>query len=366
MKRLLALMSAVLVAPVALAAIIPAPIDEQTQPSQAAVDEIPQSLLPVYVAASYQCAGLPWQVLAGIGWAESRHAQGRVDPVSGEVEPPIIGPAIDGRPGFAAIPDPASHDGWAHALGPMQMLSTTFARWSVLSPDRPPGTLPDPQNAWDAIYSAASYLCADSPQIVDLDATILRYNHARSYVQDVLAKATEYGWAVGPPVGGPIAAGSGEAVVAAAMTQIGVPYSWGGASPATGFDCSGLVQWAYAQTGVTLPRTTSGQILAGVQVDRSELRPGDLVFTRSVRRGGQVVERGHVAIYAGGGQVVVAPKTGDVVRLRTLNLDTVQAARRVALHHNGFRCRGSCAGDGLLVQARRVKRGRWSRLSRPR
>jgi cell wall-associated NlpC family hydrolase len=108
-----------------------------------------------------------------------------------------------------------------------------------------------------------------------------------------------------------------------------VPYDWGGITPGVGFDCSGLVQWAYAQVGIALPRTTGQQVSAGVAVSVDDLRPGDLVFSRSVRRGGEIVERGHVAIYAGAEQVVVAPRTGDVISLRPLDRQAVQAARRV-------------------------------------
>jgi len=328
-KRLLAAVLTIVSLPIAVAAVIPTPIQEQTAPSSTATAEVPPDLLPIYIGASYECAGLPWQVLAGIGWVESRHADGRADPTTGQVSPAIVGPAIDGRDGLAAIRDSSSPDGWAHALGPMQFLSATFANWAVVAPDRPPGARPDPQNAWDAIYSAARYLCAGQAAINGVEAAIRRYNHSDSHVDDVLAKATEYGLGQGAAVGSELVAGSGEAVVAAAMTQIGVPYQWGGSTPGVGFDCSGLVQWAYAQIGISLPRTTGQQVSVGVAVAVDELRPGDLVFSRSVRRGGEVVDRGHVAIYAGGGQVVVAPSTGDVIKVRTLDRASVQAARRV-------------------------------------
>jgi cell wall-associated NlpC family hydrolase len=210
----------------------------------------------------------------------------------------------------------------------MQFLSTTWARWATLAPDRPPGTPPDVHNAWDAIFTAARYLCQGRDQLPDLRAAVLSYNRSESYLQAVLAKAEEYGMGSGqdaPPV---LVTGHGEAVVAAAMTQLGVPYVWGGSSPAEGFDCSGLVQWAYTQTGVGLPRTTAEQILEGAPVSVNELRAGDLVFSRSVRDG-RTVDLGHVGIYAGGGKMVVAPRTGDVVSLRPLNPVSIQAIRRI-------------------------------------
>jgi cell wall-associated NlpC family hydrolase len=97
-------------------------------------------------------------------------------------------------------------------------------------------------------------------------------------------------------------------VVGVAMSQLGTPYVWAGASPG-GFDCSGLVMWAYAQVGVSLPHSTYAQYSAGVPVSRDQLQPGDLVFFDGL---------GHVGIYIGGGQFVHAPHTGDVVKISGL------------------------------------------------
>jgi cell wall-associated NlpC family hydrolase len=112
------------------------------------------------------------------------------------------------------------------------------------------------------------------------------------------------------------------------MTQLGVPYVWGAESPEDGFDCSGLVQWSYAQIGVQLPRTTGEQVLLGMPItDLSQLRPGDLLFTDSIR-GGTIVAYGHVAIYAGGGMQIAAPRAGDVVELQPVPYSRVRSARR--------------------------------------
>ena len=73
-----------------------------------------------------------------------------------------------------------------------------------------------------------------------------------------------------------------------------------------GFDCSGLVAWAYAQVGVSLPHSTYAQYSMGVAVSQDQLQPGDLVFFDGL---------GHVGIYIGGGQFVHAPHTGDVVKI---------------------------------------------------
>lgn len=162
-------------------------------PTSVALEEIPPSLLPVYLDGAASCGGLPWQVLAAIGQVESAHGGGRVDPDTGDVWPPILGPALDGTSGTARISDPSMPDGWAHALGPMQFLSTKWARWGQTAPGRPVGGKPDVHNAWDAIYTAAAYLCGSDGQIDDLDRAILSYNRSRAYVELVMAKAFEYG-----------------------------------------------------------------------------------------------------------------------------------------------------------------------------
>jgi cell wall-associated NlpC family hydrolase len=103
--------------------------------------------------------------------------------------------------------------------------------------------------------------------------------------------------------------------VAAARRMLGTPYLWGGSRPSTGFDCSGLVQWAYAQAGVSIPRTTFTQIDApGAQpVGRNDLMPGDLIFFRN--SSGDVH---HVGMSLGGDRFIEAPHTGDVVKIANL------------------------------------------------
>lgn len=290
-------------------------------PSAAALAEIPSDLLPVYIGASVTCEGLPWQVLAAIGFTESRHAQGHADPRTGDVAPPIIGVALDGTNGNARIPDPTMPDRWAHALGPMQFLSTTWARWGRVAPSRPAGATRDVQNAWDAIYSAAAYLCAGRGRIENLEQAILAYNPSRQYLETVLQKAKDYG------LGTSGDSQLGEAAVAAALRMLGVPYVYGAESPNVGFDCSGLVQWAYAQVGVSIPRVTYDEVRAGSAVSVSDLRAGDLIFTR-----GDVPVRdfGHVGMYVGNGIEIVAPHTGALVRLQHVESGAVQAVRRVA------------------------------------
>ena len=93
------------------------------------------------------------------------------------------------------------------------------------------------------------------------------------------------------------------------MQYLGVPYVWGGASP-SGFDCSGLASYAYAQIGKSVPHYTVAIWNAFPKVPSDQLQPGDLVFYRGL---------GHMGIYIGGGQYVHAPQTGDVVKVTSMS-----------------------------------------------
>jgi cell wall-associated NlpC family hydrolase len=105
------------------------------------------------------------------------------------------------------------------------------------------------------------------------------------------------------------------AALAEAKKYMGTPYRWGGSTPKTGFDCSGLVQWAYAKAGIRIPRVTDQQILAanGTKISRRDLLPGDLVFFKD--SSGYVH---HVGISLGGDRFVNAPHTGAKVRINSL------------------------------------------------
>jgi len=111
-----------------------------------------------------------------------------------------------------------------------------------------------------------------------------------------------------PPIA-PAGPGHPEAATIA-LRYLGVPYLWGGASPATGFDCSGLVMYVYAQLGISLPHYAAAQYQLGAPVARDQLAPGDLVFFDALD---------HVGIYIGGDQFVHAPQTGDVVKITPMS-----------------------------------------------
>ena len=119
--------------------------------------------------------------------------------------------------------------------------------------------------------------------------------------------------------GGLTAAAQHDAVVAVAMQYLGVPYKWGGASPETGFDCSGLVKYVFAQLGLSLPHYAAAQwyFPGSVWVPPERLRPGDLVFFTG--SDGTREAPGHVGIYVGDGYLIDAPHTGSFVRFDSLD-----------------------------------------------
>lgn len=112
-----------------------------------------------------------------------------------------------------------------------------------------------------------------------------------------------------PPVSAPNSRAAG--AIAAARSVLGTPYRWAGSSPSTGFDCSGLLVWAWAQVGVSLPRTSRSMYASTQRISESQLQPGDLVFY-----GNPVY---HVGMYVGGGQMIHSPRTGDVVKIAPIH-----------------------------------------------
>jgi peptidoglycan hydrolase-like protein with peptidoglycan-binding domain len=117
----------------------------------------------------------------------------------------------------------------------------------------------------------------------------------------------------------PAPSSRGTRVVAIAKRYLGIPYRWGGASPATGFDCSGFVMYVYAKVGVSLPHNAAAQYRYGRAVSRANLAPGDLVFFNGL---------GHDGIYVGGGRFIHSPHTGDVVKISSIH-DSWYASRWV-------------------------------------
>ena len=118
-------------------------------------------------------------------------------------------------------------------------------------------------------------------------------------------------------------AGAAERAAGYALNMVGKRYRYGGAGPATGFDCSGLVQFSYRRAGVRLPRSTEHQLVSSRPISRSQLRRGDLVFFDQEGR-----KNSHVGIYLGAGRFVHAPSSGK--RVRTDRLDSPYWARHLS------------------------------------
>jgi cell wall-associated NlpC family hydrolase len=146
------------------------------------------------------------------------------------------------------------------------------------------------------------------------------------------AKTAVLGGALGPTM--PSGATNGQvmsaqqvnAVIKAAESQIGVPYVWGGESVGHGFDCSGLVQWAFAQAGIRMPRTADIQAFTGWRIPLSQAEPGDLLTWRNDPTFNGV---SHIAIYLGGDRMVVAPHTGEDVMIQVPYMTNFWGAIRV-------------------------------------
>lgn len=248
-----------------------------------ATKTIPLSYLRLYQQDAALCPGLSWTVLAGVGEVESDHGRA-----------PVLVSA-------------------AGAQGPMQFEPATWRRYGV---DGDRDGRADAFDPADAIPAAARYLCALHVTADPTDA-LVAYNCGNagpacrivsaSYAAQVLTWARRYGTTVGG------VADTAAVAVRAAMSQLGTPYLWGGESPA-GFDCSGLVQWAYAHAGIALPRVAQDQYDAGPAVANGDpLLPGDLVFFGA---GPGAVS--HVGLYLGDGRFVDAPHTGATVRVDIL------------------------------------------------
>jgi cell wall-associated NlpC family hydrolase len=260
-------------------------------PSAEARADIPAALLRLYQQAAGRCPGLPWPVLAGIGKVESNH----------------------NRP-----PGQVSRAG---AEGPMQFLPAIWARYGT---DGNADGLADPMEPADAIPAAADYLCGHHAE-TDLVTAVASYNcgglslcltratAAGGYATRVLGWAARYSDPTRPA--GPVAT----IAVQVALAQVGTRYVWGGDSPGAGFDCSGLVQYAYTRAGLALPRTAQTQYDLGPHLDTrldprldpaADPQPGDLLFF-----GASPTQVTHVGIALGEGRMVDAPHTGAFVRV---------------------------------------------------
>ncbi|MFC4854038.1 lytic transglycosylase domain-containing protein [Actinophytocola glycyrrhizae] len=154
----------------------------------------------IAVRVSDPDCGINWATLAGVGRVESHHGRYGGSDIAddGKLAPPIIGIPLDGSPGVQAIPDTDGGrlDGdtkWDRAVGPMQFLPTTWARWGVRS--GLDGVPPDPQDIDDAALSAANYLCASGGDLSSAAGwwqAVLTYNRSVDYGRNVFDGADAY------------------------------------------------------------------------------------------------------------------------------------------------------------------------------
>jgi cell wall-associated NlpC family hydrolase len=174
------------------------------------------------------------------------------------------------------------------------------------------------QNAVNAAYTAEQQANAKEAQLTgelgqvkgELGALEAAAQRSADTSQAAVTRSVLTSGAHFPP---PPPDSRGGVAVAAAETQLGVPYVWGGMSPGVGFDCSGLTAWAWGQAGVSLPHYSGGQYADSSPVPVSDLQPGDLLFYGP---GGDQ----HVAMYVGDGEMIEAPYTGQVVHITPIRL----------------------------------------------
>ncbi|WP_333738935.1 C40 family peptidase [Streptomyces sp. IBSBF 2806] len=315
--------------------------------------DIPPRMLTAYKKAVPQvgtyvptCQGMRWPILAGIAKVESHHAVGRSIAAGGDIRPKIYGVLLNGSGqggNTTVVPDTdgGKWDGTSQgerAVGPFQFLPST---WESVGEDGNGDKIADPHNADDAALGAAIYLCGDGRDLTkraQLKAAIWQYNHSSEYVAGVLEWIDQYTAATKAPDLKNLS-GKVRTVIDAALSQRGVPYSWGGGnasgpsygiccSPSgksgthiKGFDCSGLTTYVYATAGISLPRTAAAQAGIGQRIPASlgpsALKPGDLVFYAYAPGRDPTIH--HVGIYAGNGQMINAARPGTIVRLDPVN-----------------------------------------------
>jgi cell wall-associated NlpC family hydrolase len=157
---------------------------------------------------------------------------------------------------------------------------------------------------------------ANTSNIAALTSSLKKALPAGTTVQPLVPVVTTHyvagqqGQAGGGQGGSSLSAQQINTMLSAAQSRLGMPYVWGASGPSS-FDCSGLVQWSFAQAGITMPRVAADQALTGPAVPSGQLQPGDLLFWRTDPTAPDYIS--HVAIYVGNGDMIEAPQPGQNV-----------------------------------------------------
>lgn len=154
---------------------------------------------------------------------------------------------------------------------------------------------------------------------IDVDAALVDLADKLAANNSAVVLRTGAGAHAGSSAGGSHITGSNANVVKAAYSAIGTPYRWGGTTP-NGFDCSGFVQWAHAQAGKSIPRTSSAQASAGTAVDQADMQPGDVVV--------YYPGASHVGIYVGDGTMIDSLGDGYTVAKRPVDYMPIHSVVR--------------------------------------
>ncbi|WP_367318308.1 NlpC/P60 family protein [Streptomyces sp. HUAS ZL42] len=296
-----------------------------------------QDAAPVGFATTFDSGRVPTEF---VPWIERAARQ------CAEVSAPLLAAQIEAESGWN--PSAVSP---ADARGLSQFVPGTWATWGVDAAGKDgsprPDGVADPFTPGDAIMTQARYDCwlADKvkktnvagdptrlmlaaynagPGAVEQFGGVPPYPETQAYVAAIIESMADYTDGEPAETGGAF----GERVVAAARKWLGTPYSWGGGGPegpgrgyaqganTVGFDCSSLVQYAVYQASggeVLAPRVSQLQVTAGKAVPRDKMRPGDVI---GFNLHGSY---DHIGIYIGHGQFIHAPKTGDVVKISSLD-----------------------------------------------
>lgn len=192
------------------------------------------------------------------------------------------------------------------------------------------------EEATASVVAIQTLVARQRTLVREADRSVVRIARAQQRAAEAaaLAAADRSATAAGVPADDPSSGAQGDfpaptaaaaTAIAAARSKLGRPYLWGATGPDR-FDCSGLTLWSYEQAGVSIPRTSRQQYAGLTHVPLSQLQPGDLVFYATNKADPATIH--HVALYIGGGRVIAAPHTGDVVRYAPVAIPGLMGAVR--------------------------------------